>query len=147
MTEHIKRRVYDNFLHYYFVMFTVSHKSFPQPPAGSWHFQACLHGLLDQIQTFYAHRSIFRSLVRRLASRGIKFSGFQFMCLLPNLKHGILKTNEPILQQIATSSPQGKGVKRQLWVSGGQMSRSHRSVLSFTGQPLLCTTDLTGFAK
>jgi len=31
---------------------------------------------------------------------------------LPNYKHDILKTNEPILMQIGTSDPRGKGMKR-----------------------------------
>jgi len=60
-------------------------------------------------------------------------------------EHDILKTNEPILKQISTDGPQGKGMKRSTW--GVRRSRSQEAevrfgglgrVLSFSGFVLLC---------
>jgi len=39
----------------------------------------------------------------------------------------ILKTNEPTSMPIDTSDPRGKDMKRPLWVSGGQRSRSYEA--------------------
>ena len=45
----------------------------------------------------------------------------------------ILNTNEPIVLQIGISGQWGKGMKRSIWESGGQRSRSHDAEVRFGG--------------
>ena len=56
---------------------------------------------------------IGRAYMRVFSSGDIMFSTFSFVvCSTCEHEHDILKTNEPILTQIGTNDPRGKGIKR-----------------------------------